>query len=127
MVQILQNNPIRFQDDEASIHRPQKVQKKVAELFDSRISIENQAPKLDDVWVIENVWGIIAEKLRFRKFTTLKGLRRAICQIWRDIDVSTCRRLVHSLPFRFKEVINKGGHRIGKFSTKSVVDVMYKK
>lgn len=125
--EVFQRKPITFQDDEATIHRTKKALKKVSELFENRIEIDDQAPKLDDVWPIENVWGILAEKLRFRKFKTLKGLRTAICQIWRDFDVDACKRLVHSIPFRLKDVIEREGHRIGKFDSERLSDETYKK
>ena len=125
--EVFGNNPIKFQDDSATIHRTKKALKKVSELFDERIEIEYQAPKLDDVWPIENVWGVIAEKLRFRKFKTLKGLRTAICQIWRAFDVEACKRLIHSIPLRLKDVIEREGHRIEKFNSKRLSDEISKK
>ena len=53
---------ICFQDDQASIHRTQKSMRAVERLFETRVKVEEQAPKMDDVWPIENVWGIVGEK-----------------------------------------------------------------
>ena len=85
--------------------------------------MEDQAAKMDDVWPIENVWGIIVEKLRFKKFKTMAGLKRAICKIWREIDVETCKRMMYSIPLRLNEVIKNEGRRISKVDT-SGLDVL---
>ena len=116
-----------FQDDCATIHRSKKTLECVDKLFDERIPIDIQAKKLDDVYPVENVWGIFYEKLRFSKVKTLPGLRRKICEIWRSIDEDICKRLIYSIPLRLKEVIKKDGHRIGKFDSRKLDDIISKK
>ena len=115
-----------WEDDGASIHRTKKSRDKISELFEERIECEDMAAKMDDVWPIENVWGIVAEKLSQRKsIKTLVGLKRAINEIWRGINEETCKRLVYSTPLRLKKVIEKGGNRLSRFKTNLLDVEMY--
>ena len=116
-----------WQDDCATIHHSKKTLKFVETLFEERIPVEIQAKKLDEVYPVENVWGIFYEKLRFSKVRTLPGLREKICEIWRCINAEMCKRMIYSMPLRLKEVIKKKGHRIGKFDSKKLDDVIVKK
>ena len=89
----------------------------VDELFEKRITCENMAAKMDDIWPIENIWGIIVEKLSQHNIKTMRGLKTTLRRIWRNIDKDTCRRLVCSTPLRLQELVRKNGNRLQKFNS----------
>ena len=72
--------------------------------------------KFADIWVIENVWAIIKDRLAAKKYTSLKSMKKDIVKIWREIDQDKplCRRLISSMPKRFNAVITKKGEQIIK-------------
>ena len=91
-----------WQDDGASIHRTQHVLETVAQNFCSRIPVEEQAPKMADIWPIENVWSIIKPSLDGKDIQNLTELRNAIKAVWSRTskDKRLCRRLIESIPAR---------------------------
>ena len=50
-----------WQDDGARIHRTQMAKDCVAALFTERLDPDQQANKMADCWVIENVWSILGQ------------------------------------------------------------------
>ena len=88
----------------------------VAETFKSRVDYRTQAPKMADVWPIENVWAILKDKVAQKKCTNEQQLRKAIVQAWMKIDQdkALCQRLMASLPLRLQAVIKKNGSQIQK-------------
>ncbi len=67
-----------WQDDGATIHRTQEVLVEVNRCFSERIPIAVQCAKFDDCWPIENVWGIVRERLQGKQFETLELLKERI-------------------------------------------------
>ena len=103
-----------WQDDGARIHRTAEVLEAVDEVFKYRVPVEVQAAKMADVWVIENVWGIIKEKVKAAEPKTKEALRKVIIKSWRDInsDKALLFRLMSSLPKRFRAVVEKNGEQL---------------
>lgn len=95
-----------WQDDGATIHRTAAVLDEVRNLFRERIPSEIQCAKFDDCWPIENVWGIIKERIGHQE------LKTRICEIWRGVSRRTCRALIMSLPKRCRKVIVMEGRRL---------------
>lgn len=105
-----------FQDDGATIHRAASSLAAVAETFKFRLSPDDQANKMADVWPIENVWSIIKSRLDQKPCNSLQQLKGEIKKVWRELnaDKNLCRRLVKSIPRRLEAVIQKSGEQIEK-------------
>jgi hypothetical protein len=59
----------------------------------------------------ENVWEMMAQRVRERNPRTLAGLRPVLQEAWDDIDLDDIRKCVRSMPDRLKAVVEaKGGH-----------------
>ena len=52
----------------------------IVSLFGERIDPEIGDAKLADVWVIENVWGVIKERLRGQQFNDASELENQVAQ-----------------------------------------------
>ena len=104
-----------FQDDGARIHRTKAAKDTVAELFEARLDPTQQADKMADCWVIENVWGIISANVA-KRMPTAKTLYTIIVEEWCriDQDKALIRKLVKSMPKRFDAVRRLGGRQITK-------------
>ena len=103
-----------WQDDGDKKHRTRHVLETLKGVFSQRIDVQHQADKMADVWVIENVWGIIAEKLRGKTFSDMASLKRSIRKSWREIDQEMCTKMMTSIPSRLKAVIRRKGEQIHK-------------
>ena len=88
----------------------------VEETFTSRLDHTTQAPKMADVWPIENVWSILKGKVAEKECSNDQQLKKAIIAAWRGIDddKALCRHLMASLPPRTQAVIDKEGRQIQK-------------
>ena len=105
-----------WQDDPATVHRAGISISAVERNFRFRVPHDIQAPKMSDVWPIENVWGILKDRVKSKDPKDKKELRKYINSEWRRIsnDTSLCIRLMSSLPLRLKAVIKKKGSQIIK-------------
>lgn len=101
-----------YQDDGASIHRTPGSLNKVNELFNRRVDVKYQAAKCDDLWPIENVWGIIKERLALETFSNLAEMKTKISEIWQNISRRTRHRLISSIPKRCRKIVIKNGRRL---------------
>lgn len=73
--------------------------------------IKEWPTKGDDINPIENLWAILDERLEQKKFTTFEGIKKAITEIWNDLEDTLVPNLIKSVPNRIKKVIKaKGGH-----------------
>jgi hypothetical protein len=61
----------------------------------------------------ENLWGILSRKvyLTVRQFNSISGLKQAINESWEEIEVSTLKNLIDSMPNRIFELITKKGSK----------------
>ena len=103
-----------FQDDKDSKHGTQHAKDAVASIFTQRLDPNHIAPKMADMWPIENVWAIIHNDLDIKEFENVKQLKRAINISWRKIDSKLCERMISSIPRRLKAIIKKEGNQITK-------------
>ena len=103
-----------WQDDPASIHCCQAAITAVSECFNKRLDHFKQCPKFSDVWLIENVWGIVKDRVSKKKCENLGQLKREITKVWRSInaDKPLLRRLMSSIPKRCQAVIQSRGDQI---------------
>ena len=70
-----------WQDDQDSKHRMRVPMDVISEFFDERIESEDGDAKFADVWTIENVWGILREKVRGQEFPNNDALIRRINKV----------------------------------------------
>ena len=103
-----------WQDDPATIHRCPAAIDAVAESFKFRVPHDKQAPKMADVWPIENVWAIIKQKVKESEPANKEALRKTIVKVWREIndDKALLARLIFSIPRRLQAVILNNGDQI---------------
>ena len=57
----------------------------------------------------ENVWEMLDQGVRKRRPTTLRGLRKAVKEEWKRIDIDSIRNCVLSMSERIEAVIAAGG------------------
>jgi len=69
-----------FQDDGATIHRAEVSLRAVEETFTSRVDHTTQAPKMADVWPIENVWSILKGKVAEKECSNDPQLKKPSLQ-----------------------------------------------
>ena len=112
-VRELYGNRAIWQDDPARIHRTAEAVQ-ACSVFSSRIPHELQAPKMADVWPIENVWSIIKGKVLEKEPKSKPQLKKVITQVWRqvDSDKALCRKLMKSIPDRLQAVLDVEGEQI---------------
>ena len=104
-----------WQDDPARIHRTAEALE-ACSAFKFRIPHDIQAPKMADVWPIENVWSIVKDRVMEKNPQTKNQLKFVIRQVWREVDrdKAMCRRLIASIPKRLQAVIKVEGDQIRK-------------
>ena len=72
--------------------------------------VEGWPTKGDDINPIENLWAILDERLESKKFKTENGMKKAIRQVWDEVDLSLLHNLINSLPDRLRRIRKaKGG------------------
>ncbi len=96
-----------FMHDGDGAHRGKKVQKYLEE---NSIEVLNDfPPRSGDLQPDENMWKIVDDGVKDRKFTTLDGLWKVLKEEWEKIPQETVTKLACSVPKRLKEVIELGG------------------
>lgn len=105
---------IIFQDDRDRKQRTRVALDAVKHVFINRIQPTDCDAKLADVWPIENVWGILKEKLQGREYKNIEDLKTEIKKEWRKFNVSVCQRMIDKIPTRLKKVIDEDGNQIKK-------------
>ena len=72
--------------------------------------VEGWSTKGNDVNPIENLWTILDERFEDKKFKTEEGMKKAICQVWNEVDLFLLHNLIHSIPDRLRTIRKaKGG------------------
>ncbi|CAF4545610.1 unnamed protein product, partial [Rotaria sp. Silwood2] len=103
-----------FQDDADTKQRTKIVLETVDKLFDYRISPQEGDAKFADVWPIENIWGILKEKIRGEQFSSFQQLKDRLNNEWKKITCDDCKKMIDEIPKRLNEVINSDGQQIRK-------------
>jgi len=100
-----------FQQDGASIHTSRASKKW---LRDHEIVVLDWAPKSPDLNPIENVWGVLAQKVyaNARHFQTVAELQDCVQQEWGRISPCFLKILAESMPRRCVSVLNRQGQKI---------------
>lgn len=101
-----------FQDDADRKQRTKLVLQTIEKLFIDRISPEEGDETLADVWPIEQVWGILKEKIRGEEFPDVEHLNIILNEKWKKISPDDCKKMIDSIPKKLRDVINRGGTQI---------------
>jgi hypothetical protein len=104
----LKPDEVIFQHDNAPSHSA-KGTKKWLETND--ISVLDWPPQSPDLNPIEHLWDHLKREIRGKKqCNNVNELWEVVTEAWDSIKPETCRKLVHSMPARLKEVRkSKGG------------------
>ena len=102
-----------WQDDNARIHRCGAALQ-ACQAFAQRVPVHLQAPKMADVWPVENLWGILSDRVKRRQPKTSDERSLYIVEEWVKIDQDKqlIKRLMQSIPKRLEAVIRVGGQQI---------------
>ncbi|CAF4342973.1 unnamed protein product [Rotaria sp. Silwood2] len=104
--EVVQNlDEVIFQDDQDSKHRTQVAMDVVYDLFEERIEPNDGDDKFADVWRIENIWGIMKEKTRAKKFENLGALVEHVSSEWQKIAPEQYEAMIDNIPKRLAKVI----------------------
>ena len=97
-----------FQDDGAPCHRARSVTNWKAEKGIKVLPWPAQSPDLNP---IEHLWNLLKRRIKNRipRPTNIKQLEEYVYEEWNQLDVSTLRKLVLSLPTRIRAVIASKG------------------
>lgn len=98
----------QLQQDKATAHTAKSTMR-FLEQEDVTV-VEGWPPKGDDINPIENLWAILDERLEGKKFKTKNGMKKALLEIWKQVDEQLLHNLVDSVPNRLRRIIKaKGG------------------
>ncbi len=97
---------LHFQHD----NDPKHTSKTTAALL-KKLKVMDWPSMFPDLNPIENLCGILKQKVEKRKVSNIHQLRDVIREEWKRTPVATCEALVNSMPKRVKAVLeNNGGH-----------------
>lgn len=124
VLQLLQNEVNQWFPDNATGHRYSMIQDNAPQHTANRTKRfirNNKLPLLADwpaqSWdlnIIEDVWGVLNEKLAVVKSTDSDGWRAAIEKAWGEIDVTTVGTLVDGVSSRMEAVVASKGRWVHK-------------
>ncbi|CAF1498164.1 unnamed protein product [Rotaria sp. Silwood1] len=103
-----------WQDDGDSKHRFHYALEKIDEIFNDRVTADEQADKMTDIWLLENIWGYIKEKLKGEEIKNISMLKNKIIETSRTISPQMCSKLMNSIPRRSECLINKESYSVNK-------------
>lgn len=101
-----------WQDDQDSKHRTVIAMDTINEFFEERIEREDGDAKFADVWPIENIWGLLKERIRGVTFKSQQALMTRINKEWKQISIEFCQSMMNKIPSRLLQVIEKQGEQI---------------
>ncbi|CAF1341136.1 unnamed protein product [Rotaria sordida] len=101
-----------FQDDADSEQRTKIVLRTGDKLSNDRILPEAGDAKFANVWLIENIWRILKEKIQGEQFSSFEQLKMRLNKEWKKINCDDCKKLIDKIPNRLGEVIKNGGEQI---------------
>ena len=100
-----------FQQDNAPPHSSHQTR----EFLESReIEVLQWPPQSPDLSPIENLWGILSEKVykEGKVYNTKDDLWAAVQTAWDEVPVEIFKNLYKSIPNRLIKVLESGGKRI---------------
>ena len=105
-----------FEQDHARAHTAYATQEYLADQTSDHFSVDDAPSKLDDLWAIERIWGVISEIVHVDpQPQTLKVLEARIRIAWDNLSPGLLTRAVHQMRHRAKAIINAGGDKLINF------------
>ena len=112
-VPLADRHKLKFMQDNAPCHTAKKTKQWLQELKNVHgVDTIDWPPTSPDLNPIENIWEIVDQRLKNYQITTKQQLEAATTEIWRQIDIGTCQKLVESMPKRIKAVLKAKGANI---------------
>ncbi len=71
----------------------------------NRVKVIQWPSMSPDLNPIEHLWGILKRQVQHHSPSSIQSLKEVILEEWKNIDLSKCRQLVHSMPRRLGAVI----------------------
>lgn len=112
------SNDFILEQDHASSHDAKLTQQWCDEhdALPDYLSKDDTPSKMDDLWPIERLWGIITGKVyAVTQPKDVKELKRRIRKAWREINPQTLKKLVHQMPLRMAEIVKNDGNKLQNF------------
>lgn len=115
-IPLVHRTKYKFKQDNAACHTAKKT-KSWLQSFKQTAYIDtiDWPPTSPDMNPIENIWEIIDQKLINYQIVTIQQLEAAIRDIWQNINVETCEKLVKSMPKRVRAVRKAKGANISHY------------
>ena len=108
-----------FEQDHASSHTANATQEWCLNNINGDWMNKDEAPsKMDDVWAIERIWGVMTYKVYGggqKQPKSLKELETRIKKAWKTLDAKMLRRAVHQMKLRMREIVFKKGEKLTYF------------
>jgi transposase len=98
--------PVWLQDREG-FHIATAVHKYLAQ--SPLIPIKNWPSHSPDLNWQENVWERLEQRVRERKATTIKGLKKVVKEEWENVELASIRNCISSMPARLEAVVAARG------------------
>jgi transposase len=102
-----------FQQDGAPAHRAKST---IQFIKQTTRLVEDWPPNSPDLSVIENVWGILKNKVAARAPKTIEQLKSCLTDEWNALDQSTLDGLIRSIPERCRLCLEHHGDCISLFT-----------
>ena len=99
--------PITWRQHREGFHMAKKVQKYLEN--SPLIPISHWPSSSPDLNWQENVWEMLEQRVRKRRPTTIRGLKKVVKEEWETIDIESVRNCISSMPERLKAVIAAEG------------------
>lgn len=107
-----------FEQDHATCYDSNAVQEYLRQHVPDFFNKIEVPAKLDDLWCIERIWAVVANKVYGggqNQPKSLPALKRRIIEAWKSLDSKILRKAVHQIPIRAKEIVKRKGSRVGSF------------
>jgi len=98
-----------FQDDNAPVHRAQKVKRWIEK---NSINVIPWPPQSPDLNPIENIWAELERKIRSKKVRprNKREFFGVLENEWYNLNLDYLNRLIDSMPYRVNEVVKNKGY-----------------
>ena len=103
---------IVFEDDNDRKQRTKAVMEVRNNLFPAALDVENQAPRMADLWCVEHLWGDLQSELQGQEYKSRRSLKRKINQHWKTFGQNYCKKLLDDMPLKVNAISARKGEQI---------------